>query len=174
LHGSAKKSHRCGDYGATAAEAKDHSHSGPGTIFQPINLTLVEVFSCLRALGGVAYRPALIKPTETNLQDAVEALVSGLGYAKIANVKPVKYDTSVIWKDVLWPRSGSANIPKALEAMSRMRCIAISEGRPRVAPAGKAARLRVGNKRSPLAFPRPVRRGRKYRRRNDQSAWALK
>jgi hypothetical protein len=36
------------------------------------NLTPVEVFSCLRALGGAAYGPALIEPTETNLQDAVE------------------------------------------------------------------------------------------------------
>ena len=50
--------------------------------------------------------------------------------------------------------------------MSRTRCIATSVGRRSVVPAAKAARSRVENRRSPLAFPKPARRERKCRGKN--------
>ena len=47
-----------------------------------------------------------------------------------------------------------------------MKCIATSEAKPKAVPVVKAARSRVENKQSPLVFPRPARRERKYRRKS--------
>jgi hypothetical protein len=55
---------------------------------------------------------------------------------------------------------------KSSGEMSKTKCIVTNEARPRAAPAAKAARSRVENKQSPLAFLKPARRERKYRRKS--------